>query len=287
VSLRIRFIAAGLAVGTLACAAKDKASDSASIAPAGAPKDPTPAVVTVHTKDFSFDAPAEITAGMTTFKLVNDGPNLHHMLIVRLDSGKTVADVEASLKKQGPPPGWMVMSGGPNAPDPGHESNTTVNLTEGQYALLCIVDIPGGVPHAAKGMIKALTVKPATGPAAAAPVADVKVVLNDYNFDFSTPITAGSHTFEVRNAAKQPHEIEILKLAPGKTVKDLSAWMTKMAGPPPASAIGGTLPTSGGTPAYFTADFTPGDYVFICFIPDAKDGKPHAQHGMITTVTVK
>jgi hypothetical protein len=209
------------------------------------------------------------------------------MLVVRLDSGKTVADLEAAMKKKGPPPGWMVMSGGPNAPDPTHESNTTLNVTEGQYALICIVDIPGGVPHAAKGMIKALTVKPAAGPAAPAPVADVKIVLNDYNFDFSTPVTAGSHTFEVHNGAKQPHEIEILKLAPGKTVKDLNAWMAKMDGPPPASAIGGTLPTAGGAPAYFTADFTPGDYVFLCFIPDMKDGKPHFVHGMITTVTIK
>jgi hypothetical protein len=150
VSIRNRFVAAALAVSALGCATKDKTTDSAAVAPAGAPKDPTPAVVTVHAKDFAFDAPAEITAGMTTFKLVNDGPNIHHMLVVRLDSGKTVADLEAAMKKKGPPPGWMVMSGGPNAPDPTHESNTTLNVTEGQYALICIVDIPGGVPHAAK-----------------------------------------------------------------------------------------------------------------------------------------
>lgn len=277
---------AALTSGAVACSAKDKpASDSAAQAGAPAPA-PAPAVVTVHAKDFAFDAPTEIAAGLTTFKLVNDGPNLHHMAIVRLDSGKTLADLQAAMKKPGPPPAWMVMSGGPNAPDPSKEANTTVDLQPGQYALLCFVDLPDKVPHVAKGMVRALTVKPNTGPAAATPVADNVLTLNDYTFEFSKPLTAGTHTFEVRNAAQQPHEIEVIKLAPGKTAKDFMTWMEKMQGPPPASAIGGTLPTTGGAPAYFTADFTPGEYVFICFLPDAKDQKPHFEHGMIKTVTI-
>jgi len=30
----------------------------------------------------------------------------------------------------------------------------------------------------------------------------------------------------------------------------------------------------------FTADFAPGNYALVCFIPDSKDGKPHYAHGM-------
>ena len=32
---------------------------------------------------------------------------------------------------------------------------------------------------------------------------------------------------------------------------------------------------------YFTADLTPGNYALLCFVPDAKDGKPHLEHGMV------
>ena len=41
-----------------------------------------------------------------------------------------------------------------------------------------------------------------------------------------------------------------------------------------------------GAQGSFTADLTPGDYGFICFVPDAKDGKPHLAHGMMRTITV-
>jgi hypothetical protein len=41
-----------------------------------------------------------------------------------------------------------------------------------------------------------------------------------------------------------------------------------------------------GARAYFTADFTPGNYVMLCFIPDAKDGKSHMEHGMVQPFTV-
>ena len=36
-----------------------------------------------------------------------------------------------------------------------------------------------------------------------------------------------------------------------------------------------------------TASFTPGDYTLLCFVPDAKDGKPHIAHGMVKNFTVK
>jgi len=31
----------------------------------------------------------------------------------------------------------------------------------------------------------------------------------------------------------------------------------------------------------------PGAYKFLCFLPDAKDGKPHVAHGMLSQVTVR
>jgi hypothetical protein len=59
--------------------------------------------------------------------------------------------------------------------------------------------------------------------------------------------------------------------------------MQKPEGPPPASAIGGTSAQMAGFTAYFTVDLTAGDYALVCFLPDAKDGKMHLEHGMIQT----
>lgn len=247
-----------------------------------------PPVVTVTARDFAFEGPTEIPAGVTTFRLVNAGQTLHHMQLVRLDSAKTVTDLVAALKNPGPPPAWALFVTGPNAPSPGGESNATIDLAAGQYAVICLVDIPGGVPHFMKGMVHALTVTPAAAgaPKVAMPVADIQITLADYQFTFSAPITAGKHTFTVHTSAGQPHEIEIIKLAPGKTADDLLKWIVKPEGPPPGSGVGGVAATSPGVVPTFSADFTPGDYLVICFLPDSKDGKPHFMHGMQQVVKV-
>jgi hypothetical protein len=81
------------------------------------------------------------------------------------------------------------------------------------------------------------------------------------------------------------HEVELVRLAPGKTLEQFMSWIAKPAGPPPGSAIGGVAGFTG-SPNYFSADMAPGNYALICFIPDARDGKPHFMHGMTKTITV-
>lgn len=245
-----------------------------------------PNTVTIHAVDYAFKAPDSLPSGMTTFNLVNDGTMLHHMQVVRLDSGKTMSDVANSLKHPGPLPVWMVLVGGPNAPDPGRTANATVNLTPGNYALICFVDVPDGVPHFAKGMAHTLKVFNSGVPVGPPPNADLTITLKDYSFAFSKPVTAGSHTFKVQNTASQPHEIEVIQLAAGKTSQDMLNWIQKPAGPPPGQAIGGVAGLAAGIPAYFTADFASANYLLLCFIPDAKDGKRHLMHGMVQTIKV-
>lgn len=278
------------AILVLAACSKDAAkTDSTKVAQSGAAAapasrgtfDPATHTATIYAKDFAFESPDTITSGMTTFHLVNEGPNLHHAQLVRLDSGKTIADFGAAMKNPGPPPQWAVFVGGPNAPDPGASSDAVVDLQPGNYAVICLVDIPAHVPHVMKGMAHPLTVVASTGAPAAAPTADIDVTLSDYNFVIKGPLTAGKHTIKVANAGPQPHELEIIRLADGKTPKDLATWMEKMEGPPPASAIGGVVAMMKDMTGYATLDLTPGNYVAICLLPDMKDGKPHAAHGMI------
>ncbi|MDQ6830758.1 MAG: cupredoxin domain-containing protein [Gemmatimonadota bacterium] len=271
-----------------ACAKGDQpaAKDTVAAKPAATALPAAPNIVLVRAKDFAFEAPDQIPAGMTTFRMINDGPGLHHVQFVRLDSGKTAADFATAMKAPGEPPHWIVFVGGPNAMAATGESNATMDMTAGNYVMLCFVDFPDHVPHFTKGMVKPLTVTPSTTPSAPAPTADVVVTLNDYSFTLSTPVSAGKHTFEVRNTAKQPHEIFIVQLAPGKTAADFKTWLGKMAGPPPGRPVGGTAGMVPGISNYFTADITPGNYVLMCFVPDAKDGKPHLEHGMFQEVKV-
>lgn len=244
-------------------------------------------VVTVTGKDFKFDAPDEIPAGLTEFRFLNKGPSIHHMQILKLTNGKTFGDLSAALKRQGPPPKWMKEVGGPNAPAPGTESNATLMMEPGNYAIICFVDI-GGAPHFTKGMVRPLKVVAASGPAAASPTPDVTVTLFDYSFKFSAPLLAGTRTIKVQNSGPQTHEVELVQLAPGKTANDFLAWAgAGMKGPPPAKPIGGIAGLERGMSESFTANFTPGNYAFICFIPDAKDGKPHFVHGMTKDFSVR
>ena len=242
-------------------------------------------VVSVTGEDFKFDAPAVIPAGMTEFRFTNKGPALHHLAILKLNGGKTVDDLRAALANPGPLPSWVKEYGGANAPVAGETSNATLNLVPGNYALICFVDI-GGPPHFAKGMVRPLKVVPSKKPDPA-PTASVTMSLFDYNFKLSNAIRAGTRTIRVHNVGKQHHEVQLVQLAPGKTVKDVLDWLGKPEGPPPGKAIGGVAGMEAGMTEYFTADFTPGRYGLICFLPDTKDGKPHLAHGMVREITVK
>lgn len=242
-------------------------------------------VVRVVGKDFSFDAPDVIPAGLTEFTFLNKGPSLHHMALLKLAGGKTVDDLRAAFAKPGPMPGWVKELGGPNAGAPGVESNATMMLAPGNYAIVCFVDL-GGPPHFTKGMLKGLRVVPAKVAAVAKPKADVTATLFDYGFRLSKPIKAGTRTILVQNTGKQHHEVELVQLAPGATAASVLQWMGKMEGPPPGKALGGIAGIDPGLSESFTADFSKGNYALICFLPDAKDGKPHFAHGMIQEIRV-
>ena len=178
--------------------------------------------------------------------------------------------------------------GGPNAVAPGQTTDATLTLEAGNYILVCFVPSPGDpTPHVMKGMISALTVTPSSAPTVDVP-ADVNIRLSDYKFGVSKPLTAGRHTIRVTNDAVQDHEVLFVKLAPGATTKGLADWVEAgMQGPPPAMPLGGVSPLARGRSSTVALDLTPGTYGMVCFLPDAKDGKPHSMHGMTAQFDVK
>jgi len=254
---------------------------------ARAPAASAPNVVTFTAADYRFEGPAEIPAGLTQFRLTNKGTEPHHLTLVRLDQGRTFDSLMARLRRPGPPPAWARPVGGPNAPDPGAESNAEHMLEPGNYAVLCFVPTKEGVPHLAKGMVAPLKVTAAAGPAATPRDADVVMKLVDYDFELSSPLTPGERIIRVENSAQQMHEVELAKLSPGKSVQDLIAWeMGGRKGEAPGKWVGGIATLAQGEQGQFTVEVEPGNYALICFVPDAKDGKPHLAHGMAKTIKV-
>jgi hypothetical protein len=247
---------------------------------------PAPTLVTITASDYAFAAPATVPAGLTTVRLVNQGKEMHHAQLVRLDEGHTVQELMQA--GGGPVPEWAHFVGGPNVPAPNGFTEATMQLQAGNYALLCFIPSPDGVPHLMKGMVKALTVvESADAPQAQPAVADVRMVLRDYAFDITPEIAAGRHVIQVENAAAQPHEVVVMRLAPGKTPQDVLAWEHERVGPPPATIVAGTSMLSTGETNQIAGDFTPGEYALLCFVPDARDGKPHIAHGMVRQLTVR
>jgi hypothetical protein len=88
------------------------------------------------------------------------------------------------------------------------------------------------------------------------------------------------------NAAQQSHEIALFRLLPGRTMDDVAAWGASYEGEPPMTAAGGVSLIRPGREVVMYATLTPGDYVALCFVPDANDGMPHLVHGMVLPFTI-
>jgi hypothetical protein len=246
--------------------------------------------MTVHAKDYTYDIPDTISAGVVTINLINDGPppEVHHLNIVRILGDYTSKDF-ADEMKAGTWPAWAKAMGGPNVSTvAGQPSVASLELRPGKYIAVCFVPGSDLVPHVMKGMMKDFVVKAAdpAAPVATMPAADVTIKLADYNFEVVPALTAGKHAIRVENTAAQDHEIVMVKLDAGKTPDDVLSFVETMKGPPPGTFVGGVSGISNGAVNVFNVDLTPGDYALICFIPDAKDGKPHAVHGMKQLIKV-
>lgn len=250
-------------------------------------------VVSVTATDFALQLPASFPAGLTTFRLMNHGKQMHHLSVMRLDSGKTVSDGFAALVKagHGARPEWMHPVGGPNASAPGGESNATLVMEPGNYIAFCEIPGPAPIPHYMKGMVKGFVVTPPSR-AAALPHADLALKMTDYDFVFSHPLTRGLHTIAVTNAASQSHMLVIHQNPSGEVVGAAAnafvAWARDPNDrPAPGVAYGGVTEIAPGKTVVISEKFEPGTYLLICFVPDAKDGKPHFMHGMQKEIVVK
>jgi uncharacterized cupredoxin-like copper-binding protein len=281
-----RAIVGGVALGLLLAGAKHLSTVKTAAASSADGARERDGVVTVIAQDHAFDAPDTVSAGVTTFHLVNRGPSLHHLWLVRLERGKTAADFMRVLQSGPRMPRWAVASGGPNAPAPGAQSTATLTLAPGRYLIVCLVPGADHVAHAFRGMLRTLTVvAESAGPRARFAGPDNVLTLHDDRFAIGRPPTAGAHRIAVRNAAAQPHEAQLFRLASTSALADLVAWVRADDGsPPPATPLGGAAALAPGRSLQIALTLERGDYALVCRWPDAVDGRPH---GMVARFAVR
>lgn len=279
----------GSAVSLVVLLATATGGSVASIAPAAAPR-PTPhtlptSVVATAT-DYAFTGiPANVAAGWVTIRMVNHGRELHMLAMASVPRGYTTAAVIDSLLHRGHLPDDMREWGGPNAVAPGESGTVMVHLPPGEYVLGCFVESPDGKTHFNKGMIGSLHVTQ-TAATTAAPTSAHVVTLSTYAIAMSGPaIRPGIDTLRVHNAAKERHDLVVLRVAPGHSVADALAWFTNPpTGTAAATAVAGTTGLHTGEDAFVTGHFTPGTYVLVCWM--YTNGKVHHQLGMKHVFTV-
>lgn len=284
------------------------------VVPACTTKDETPPqnvasavpIVSLTATEYAFQAPDTIAAGWATLRLVNRGEQVHYGHIVQLEPGRTVRElVDAyaeAIRTSGPRPKWVTRFGGPGGTAPGDSSSVTQYLEPGRYVWICPIEDSGGAPHFAKGEVKPFVVHaagPVVGTRTAAPDADMVVRLLDYSFALDEPVRPGRHTVRVENAGVEPHDLVLMKLAPGKTMADMRTWMNperarradQSEDPAPSletlgRGAGGIAAIAPGMASFFDASFTAGEYVLIC-MATAPDGRSHVEHGMIQQISVR
>jgi hypothetical protein len=307
-----RGITIALALLLLPALAFGLGTRQAALAQDGTPAPMTALSITLNAVDFAFEGPTEAPAGLMTVTMTNNGAEPHHAQLVRLNDGVTMEQFQAALQAGDPAAMFPLVTfvGGPAVVGPGAASQVILRLAAGSYVALCFVESPDGVPHLAKGMVFPFTV---TGedPGDPDPTATADVSLVDFGFELPASVAAGPQVWKVTNNGVEPHELALIKLDEGVTFDDFMAMMSaeatpeggvEMASPeggmdmatpdaggemgaPPFTDVGGMQALASGLSGWVVLDLAPGEYVAICFVPNA-EGVPHFALGMVAGFTV-
>jgi hypothetical protein len=109
--------------------------------------------IVIQMVDYAFSVNAPLTAGRHLIRVENLGVEPHEVSLVKFVPGKTMQDFEAWMQNpQSAPPVNSV--GGVSSLATKTEAYFEVDLTSGDYVLLCLVTAPDGRPHTEHGMIQ-------------------------------------------------------------------------------------------------------------------------------------
>jgi hypothetical protein len=127
------------------------------------------ATVDVVTSDYTFDGfPAEVPAGVTSFELDNEGPEVHEIVLLRKNDGVTESFDELLAMPEDEAEGKATFVGVAGPVPAGEGAYLVADLEPGDYLALCFLPVgttsldggppPEGPPHFMSGMTQEFTV---------------------------------------------------------------------------------------------------------------------------------
>lgn len=244
--------------------------------------------IEINATDFSFESPQVIQDGWVRVTLKNSGAEPHHVQFLKLNDGVTFQQFTEALQQgEGPALSLVSLVGGVGAIAPGLTASALLNLPAGEYVLLCLIPSADQMPHFVKGMIKTIKVEHAANQSPE-PQSTLSVNLKDFSFDLPDTLPASEFVMKVTNEGPEFHELNLAKLADGKTKDDVLNYLMNPNGPPPFIPVGGMNGLGVGSYGYLEVALAPGNYIAICNIPSPQaEGHPHFTLGMIKEFTVK
>jgi hypothetical protein len=270
---------------------------------------------TITATDYEFDVPDEITGGVVTITLENEGEHAHEAAFIKVDRE---LDADAFATEFGP-----VLEGGPISDnfeavsgvgevEGGSELTSTITLPRGTWALFCtLTDEPGEEaageseleeppPHFQLGMYEQIVVHKGDE-GAELPESDATITATDYTFDWD--VEAGDKTVTFRNESEaQWHHAVLMAFEEGvdeqAALDAVTVFLSsdESGEPPPEGTpepeeLPGSFVFSEGQGGTFEIPdgFESGRvYVALCFLSDKEGGAPHAiAHDMVSAHTVE
>ena len=271
--MRCRFSITGMCVCLLV---------AAFVTPSATPSNPQVNIVTFSASDYRLEGPEQLPAGQTTVRLRNRGTEPHQLKFLKLEEGKSPADLAAALRSgTGPAPSWAKYMGGPSGVDAGKASEATLYLEPGTYVVVCGVPGKHHLTNVPQKVVKVVD----TVPPPAEFRGNFHMAMFEYEFVVVQPLRKGRHSFYVINRGREVHQATLVRLNPGASASDvLAALNQNESSPLPGKMVGGMSGLEPGRDGTFTAELAPGHYSILCLFGN---GESHAAKGMVTNFTIK
>jgi hypothetical protein len=257
--------------------------------------------LTVKAGEYTYVLKGSPKAGWTQINFENTGVEDHMMAVLKLKKGTTTAALKKAIASTDDSAfnaiadtstGDPTLPGTPALLGPGQKTTTLTKIPAGTYGIVCFVTAPDGSPHAAHGMYKIFTVK---GKSNLKPPTDgvAEVSLSDTAITAPTGDAPRSATVKVTNTGTKPHDLQLVKLADGKTLDEAKAYFDTLIGTgkapegdAPGTLVGGVegVAPNGGV-AYVEWTLPAGTYGYLSTEGDAPNDDYTA--GLHGTFTVK
>ena len=238
--------------------------------------------------DKSFDAPAEVDAGLVNVRLFNRSSSMQHVSILKVDRLDRLASISDYLRSGDWNVAWINRMGGPEAAPPGGVSSTSMILEPGRYV---VAQLPSAYKPGAQLILSdveelAVVRRAGANRAELLPPTDVTLTMFEWNFTLEGPLNAGRRTIRVDNKGQFEHDVAIVRLLPGRSIDQAVKWADNPMGPAPYEGAGGTSNLARGRSVNITVDLLPGDYVLLCTTYNPLSKQLHTRHGMIKQIRV-